>query len=138
MQINTFHIKITNGGLEFKSDAHKRLFKKWLNQFEGKEVQLEILPKRSKRSDNQNRYYWMYLGLISSETGHTEDELHAFFKGKFLTKRITEILGEKTRITKSTTELSRGEFCDYLVEISQLTQIELPDTTEFFGYSYHK
>jgi len=80
----------------------------------------------------------LYLSIISDETGHSKDELHSFFKGKFLTENIKEILGEKTRITKSTTELSKGEFCSYLVDISSLTQVELPDTTEYFGYSYHK
>lgn len=137
-QITRFHIKIEDNNLVFKSEDHKEMFKRWLGQWEGKDVSLEINEKKSKRSDEQNRYYWLYLNLIEKETGHSVEELHSYFKGKFLTKNITELYGDKVRITKSTTELSRGEFVEYLVDISILTGIELPDTTAYFGYSYHR
>lgn len=138
MKISRFLIKIIGGRVAFKSEAHKRMFSNWLAQWEGKEVGLEIAEKKEKRTDQQNRYYWMYLEVIAREHGDDPEELHAFFRGKFLTKKITEIYGEKTRITKSTTELSKGEFCEYLANISVLTSVELPDTTAYYGYSYHK
>lgn len=138
MKIYSFHIKIEKGNIVFKSENHKEMFKRWLAQWNDKEVSLEVTEKKSTRSGEQNRYYWLYLTLIKDETGNDIDDLHSYFKGKFLTKKISEMYGDKFRVTKSTTDLSKGEFCDYLVEISGLTGIELPDTTEYFGYSYHK
>ena len=138
MKIYNYHVEIKDGQIAFKSQEHQNMFHRFLEQFNGKQVTLEVLEKKSKRSDEQNKYYWLYLGIISDETGHTVDELHNYFKGKFLTKEIKEILGEKTRITKSTTTLSKGQFCEYLLDISTVTQVELPDTEAYFGYSYHK
>ena len=138
MKISQFHIKIENNNLVFNSENHKDIFKKFLSQWNGKNVSLEIIERKSKRSQEQNRYYWLYLTLIKEETGNEIEDMHAYFKGKFLTKKISEIYGDKYRVTKSTTELSKGEFCEYLVNISSITGVELPDTTEYFGYSYHK
>lgn len=138
MKISQFHIKIQDSNIVFKSEDHKTMFKRWLAQWEGQDVSLEVSTRKSKRSGEQNRYYWLYLTLIKEETGNEIEDLHSYFKGKFLTQRISEIYGDKYRVTKSTTDLSKGEFCEYLVNISSLTQVELPDTTEYFGYSYHK
>jgi len=138
-KIYQYHVKIDEtGNIEFKTETHKSMFKKWMSQWKGQEVGIEIVEKTNSRSGNQNRYYWFYLGLIEEETGQNKDELHAYFKGKFLTQKITELYGDKVRITKSTTELTRGQFCEYLIDISTLTGVELPDTEKYFGVSYHK
>jgi len=143
MKISQFHIKIQDSNIVFKSEDHKTMFKRWLAQWEGQDISLEVSTRKSKRSYEQNRYYWLYLNLIQDETGNkiqdTDTEgLHSYFKGKFLTIRISEIYGDKYRVTKSTSDLSKGEFCSYLIDISNLTGVELPDTTEYFGSSYHK
>lgn len=138
MKIYRFNVKIENNTFAFKSEAHKNMFQRWLQQWEGKEVGIEVIEKKPKRTEQQNRYYWMYLSLIESETGNKKKALHALFSKRFLTEEITELYGDKVRVTKSTTELSVGEFCEYLIDISTITQVELPDTEEYFGYSYHK
>jgi hypothetical protein len=138
MRIESFHIEIQNGKVMFKSDHHKHLFERFVAQFPDGKYRLEITSKKEKRSAEQNRYYHFYLGLIARETGHTSEELHEWAKGKFLSTGISEIFGEKVRKKKSTTELSKGEFCDYLANIMVETGVELPDTTEFYGYSYHR
>lgn len=94
-------------------------------------VSLSITNKRPKRSEQQNRYYRLYLSLIALSSGHTENELHIWAKGKFLTKSVKDIFGEKIRDIKSTTELMIGEFCEYLIKIEEKTGIPLPDTTPF-------
>lgn len=134
----TFHIEIIGGKIAWKSDYQRDLFYKWVSGFSDGKYLFEIVQKKEKRSAQQNRYYHFYLGLIARESGHTKDELHSFFKGRFLTDHISEIFGRKTRITRSTTELTRGEFCEYLANISLETGVELPDTTSYYGYSYHK
>ncbi len=138
MKIESFHVEIKDGNFVFNSETHKKMFRKWLSQWDGKKVMLEVSEKKSTRSYQQNRYYWFYLGIIAEETGHTTDELHARFKGEFLTTEIKDVLGKPTRVIKSTTTLSKGEFAEYLVDISALTGVELPDTSKYYGFSYHK
>jgi len=138
MAIDSFIIEIKNGKVEFKSENHRKLFTNYVAQFKDGKYRLEIKEMKSTRSDQQNRYYWFYLGLIAKESGYSTEELHALFKGAFLTKEIKEVFGKQVRITKSTTELSVGGFCEYLADISLETGVMLPDTTEFYGYSYHK
>lgn len=138
MKLDRIQIKIKDGNIYLKSDSHRKVFKRWLSQYDGKEIYLHATEKKSQRSHEQNAYYWLYLGIIAEETGHTTEELHAFFKGMFLTKEIKDVLGKKTRLTISTTELSKGEFIEYLYNIEAETGVKLPDTSDYWGYSYHK
>jgi hypothetical protein len=94
-------------------------------------VSLYITNKRPKRSEQQNRYYRLYLSLIALSSGHTEDELHTWAKGKFLTQSVKEVFGDKIREIRSTTDLTIGQFCEYLIKIEEATGIPLPDTTPF-------
>ena len=105
-----------------------------LNKFKvGEMVTLEIHNRKSKRTLAQNNYYFgVYLPLIGKETGeHNIDRLHALFGGKFLTEMIVEVLGQKTRIKKSTTELNIGEFSEYIMNIEAETGIEAPPTESY-------
>lgn len=136
--INSFIVQIENGVIKFKSPHHRKLFDNYVAQFNDGAYRLEITDTKSKRSDNQNAYYWMYLGLVSDETGFTPEEIHEWAKGKFLTKDIKELFGDKVRIKSTTTKLKVGEFVEYLMKISQEVGIELPDTSAYLGYSYHK
>ena len=136
MKIETFIVDITNGKIGFKSNYHKELFDKYLKQFEGKH-RLSIQQVKEGRSEQQHRYYFFYLSLIEQETGNDKEDLHEWAKGKFLSSGITEIFGDKVRKKGSTTTLSKGEFIEYLLKIQEVTGVILPDTTEFYGYSYH-
>jgi hypothetical protein len=138
MQITQFHIKIADNNLVFKSDEHKAMFKRWLGQWEGKEVSLEIKEKKNTRSQEQNKYLWLYYGVISDETGFTPDEVHEWAKGVCLPTEIKEMFGDKVRIKKSTTELTKGQMVEFIMNIEENTGIPAPDTTEYFGYSYHR
>jgi hypothetical protein len=102
-----------------------------LNKFkDGTPVTLEVHTKKAKRTEQQNRYYWgVYLPLIANETGERDlDALHALFTGKFLTEGIVTVLGQQVRLKKSTTALGVGEFCQYIMDIEALTQVEAPPT----------
>lgn len=105
-----------------------------LNKFKlGEKVTLEIHTRKPKRTDAQNRYYWgVYLPLIASETGERDlDRLHTLFKGKFLTTGIYEVLGEKVRITKSTSALSTADFSMYIIDIEAETGVAAPPTESY-------
>lgn len=112
----------------------ERFYKNQINKFKpGEKVSIVITNKKPKRTEQQNRYYWgVYLPLIAQETGEADtDRLHTLFKGKYLTKGIYEVLGQKVRITRSTTELSVGEFNEYIVNIAAETGIEPPPTQNY-------
>ena len=77
--------------------------------------------------------------MISQETGNDMDDLHTLFKGMFLSKEIVTVLGKPVRRTKSTTELSTGEFGDYIRQIEVLTGVLAPPTENFvLGESVEK
>lgn len=137
MKIESFIVHINDGKIEWKSDHHEDLFRKYLRQFADGKYRLEIKKVSNKRSLQQNRYYWLYLTMIAEETGYTKDEVHEWVKGRFLTKGIKEIFGDKTRVRASTADRTKGQFIELLMEIEAVTGIPLPDTSEFLGYSYH-
>ena len=95
------------------------------------DITLNITNKRPKRTERQERYYFLYLSLISLSCGHSVEELHVWVKGKFLSKGITEVFGDKVRVVKSTKDLNVSEFIELLERIETLTGIPLPDTAPF-------
>lgn len=129
--LRTFVIDIKNGKPAFTSATQRGLFFQFLKQFEGKKVWMTLDTKLPKRTDRQNRFYWLYLEIIANETGHTALELHEAFKDQFLFKGSKEVYGTTVRATQSTTELNKAMFSDYLIEIERLTGVPLPDTSIF-------
>jgi hypothetical protein len=79
----------------------------------------EIKVWRKVRTVPQNRLYWMWLRCITKEgeSGYTEEELHEYFKKRYLNWREKEMFGDRLSITKSTTELTTKEFTEYLDKI---------------------
>lgn len=104
----------------------------------GDEISMVITNKRPKRSIFQNSYYHLYLNLISLSSGHTPEELHIWAKGKFLSKGIKEVFGEKVRMVSSTKDMTIGEFCEYLINIEEDTGIPCPNTEPFLKALSHK
>ena len=104
----------------------------------GDAVSLYITNKKPKRTDRQNRYLHLYLSLIALSSGHTVDELKSWVKGKFLSKGITEVFGDKVRIVKSTTQLNKLEFIELLERIEHETEIPLPKTDKFLDPLSHE
>lgn len=132
----TFLVKIVNGELDFGSEYNLARFHDFAKQNEGKYLRLE--KPELKRSQQQNRFYWFYLGIISRETGNDEEELHEFFRAKFLPKKFAVIKGKtnahEVQIRMSTTKLTKAEFGEYLDKISSLTEIPIPVPTLLEGY----
>lgn len=138
MLVNSFHIEIKNGEMVFNSPTHREKWSKFLNQFEGKKVTLKVEDKKPRRTDQQHRYYWVYLTHIAEQTGHDKEDLHELFKGKFLSTGIKDIFGERVRSKVSTKSLSVGRFVEYIMEIEDFTGIEAPDTRDYLGYTFHR
>lgn len=86
-----------------------------------------------KRSGQQNRYYWEYLGLIESETGQDANELHEIFKRLFLPPKFVLYKSKEIKLPSTTTTLSKSDFSDYLDKICAESNVPLPDP-EKAGY----
>lgn len=130
----TFAIKIMQLGdiltARIEAENYYRHFLKTYGKI-GQEGTIKITLKKPLRSQLQNNFYWAYLTLISLSCGHSPKELHKWASGKFLSKGITEIFGDKVRKVGSTTELTRNEFGEYMARIELATEIPIPDPEKF-------
>lgn len=82
-----------------------------------KAYNVSITQKKKIRTLQQNRLYWLYLTCLEDETGNDKEDLHSFFKGKFL-KTGEGYFGEEV-ITKtaSTKKLGTKRFTKYIDQI---------------------
>ena len=115
--------KVTDGKLII---PHRKVFDEYLLNLKG-DVTIEVKQWSNRRSLDQNAFYWLYLGLIASETGDNINDLHEFFKRKILPPRFTKVMGEPVKLPASTTELSKVDFGEYMEQICALTSVPIPD-----------
>ena len=93
------------------------LMKLKINLLTNGEYIVTINRIKSHRTIPQNKLYRLWLKLIAEETGHTENELHAYFKAVFLEKQYKVVFNEQVDIKASTTILSTKEFTTFLDKI---------------------
>jgi len=74
------------------------------------EYYLELKPT-GVRSSQQNSYYWRIVDLLAEELGYTSQEMHLAIKTKF--------------DIKSTKELEKKEFSDFIERLIRWSAIEL-------------
>jgi len=104
----------------------------------GDQVSFYVTNKKRKRSMAQNNYYHLYLSLISLSSGHTLKELKKWAVGKFLSRGIKEVFGDKVRMTDSSADLNILEFIEFLERLEESTGIPLPDTAPFLPALTHQ
>lgn len=112
--------------------------KKYIGQLQNGKYSVTIKRWRPTRSNAQNNYYWMYLKIVSDDSGHTSDELHEYFKRKFLKAERKTILGEEIRLPGSSTNLNKLEFGEYIIKIEELTGILAPNPDDYFNATLQK
>lgn len=121
--ILTYYSNVTKGKLEPETSrkiAHE------LNSFEGKRVEIKIQKLRSKRSEQQNSYWWVLVTLLANELGYEKDEMHEVLKFKFLKReKVIEQTGEIMYYSISTTKLSVTEFIELIDKLIRWAAIEL-------------
>lgn len=117
----SFFGKVSEGKLENAED-----FQKYLAPFQG-EVKISIEKRKYSRSTNQNSFYWLYLGIIADETGDNIDDLHQYFKRKFLPPRFITVQGKTIKIPATTTTLDKSQFSRYMEQICAMTGIPIPE-----------
>lgn len=93
--------------------------------------EITIQRKRRKRTLSQNALMWKWINevadLVSRETGQDADDIHEFFKAKFLPaagRKIVEIGGETVE-HRTTTELSTADMGRYMDAIYAFVVNEL-------------
>ena len=101
---------------------------------------VEVTERRTVRTIPQNRLYRLWLTCISSETGNDIDDLHEYFKRKFLEPKEITIFGE-VELRYTTTDLNTAQFAHYLEDIrafaaSELS-ITLPDPDDQIWESFY-
>jgi hypothetical protein len=129
---NVYLAKSIDGKLSLGSELNKALFQQDLKQHEGKTYRIErVIPKRS---NSQNRMYWAYLNIIEYETGNNANDLHELFKRTLLPPKFIIVMGKEIKIPKSTTELTKLEFGEYLDKIGAETGVPVPDPKELENF----
>jgi hypothetical protein len=110
-----YYSEVKNGHLS-KSVRDKIALE--LQQFEGKRVEIRIEKLKSKRSIQQNRYWWLAMTILSGELGYSKEECHELMKFKFLKReRVFEKTGEVLEYIESTTTLSKSDFADMVTDM---------------------
>ena len=112
---------MVNGRLSLNRQSLKTA----LLEFEGKRITITIEKAKSKRSSDQNRYYWsgvipiIQQGLKDAGYRLSKDDTHLAMRAKFLSEPIPMDDGTYIERFKSTTELSKSEFSDYIESIKE-------------------
>jgi hypothetical protein len=84
-----------------------------------------IRPYKSKRSLDQNALHWKRMDIIrlhiADSTGQvfSAEDVHEFFKKKFLPVRLIEIGGESVKVRRTTTQLNTKEFSEFMDNIDR-------------------
>jgi hypothetical protein len=133
-----FKAKAIGGALKI---TNRERLVKVLNNLEGKDLVLTLEKQTTKRSDEQNGYYWSVVvpmvkdGLI--DLGFDRDELdkdtvHDYLKDRFLKKDlVNEDTGEVITIVQSSKKIDTVQFNEYVADIqrwaAEFLGIEIPD-----------
>jgi hypothetical protein len=101
----------------------------------GDELSIVLTNRRPKRTEAQNNYWWgVYLPAIIREGkgSGTAMETHEELARTFLTvKEWRNGQGQLCYIRKSTAELTVGAFCQFIVDVQELTGVPAPPTENF-------
>ncbi len=96
---------------------------------------IRIEKYKKDRTKAQNSLMWLWLGIISNDTGESPENLHNIFKLRFLGTEKIQSMGYSIEIPKSTTKLTTQEFTDYLDKIEGLAlsiDIRLPHPEDLY------
>lgn len=111
----------------FKRELAISRFKKLLDS----NATIMLKELKGKRSISANALYWLWLTCIEKETGNEKEELHEYFKLKYLGTESVELFGETIIKTRTTSTKDTTEFSMYMNKIKDFTLvnlgIELPD-----------
>lgn len=94
-----------------------QLIRRELENLEGEEVEIAIIKKRARRSNEQNALLWVWYEPMADWTGYTEEELHELFKARLLGYDIFYLDGVGYIKPKSSRKLSKKRFTELLEKV---------------------
>lgn len=101
----------------------------------------------NQRSNQQNRYYFgLVIPLVQQGIKHlgtdiTKEECHEFLKARFNSQELLNPeTAEYIQIPRSTTAMSKEQFCEYISKIQQFSaeflNVVIPDPSTQMALSY--
>ena len=80
------------------------------------EYTLKIVRKTKPRTLPQNSLMWMWYQCMEDSTGTPKEDIHDFYKAKFLRREIT-IEGQTCIVVGSTKDLNTAQMTNYLEKV---------------------
>lgn len=108
-----------------------RWFARYLDRMPDGERLIEFVE--TTRTNTQNAYYWVVLGIMASEFGTTPEELHEHCKAAFLPSReyFTLISRRRMRSTREQTTAEMAAYIDRVVQFAAENGVVIPDIEEY-------
>jgi hypothetical protein len=127
---NLTYIHKVNGEVQ---DREKllRWFNRYLDTCQNGDMLIEFVS--APRTQAQNAYYWVVVGIIARHLGITNDELHEYFKEIYLPKEEYFVI-IKNKQKESTTTLNvdeMGAFLDNAIRFGAEHGVPIQDLEEY-------
>lgn len=135
----TFHSKLKR---KLQTEVDREMVISFIRRLDIKKLYtVEVIEKKSTRSISQNNLYWLWLTCIEFETGTERNDLHDYFKDKFLIPEDIKVFGE-SRQRRTTTNMNTTQFKYYLDRIQIFANtdlsISLPDPESQYWDEFYK
>lgn len=105
----------------------------------GQEVTVTVSTKKATRSEQQLRYYWVLMGLLSDHTGHEPEELHDYTMRAVFGSKLIVLNGKALHVRKSISNAAMmpkyeaQRVLEYVLELCADLGVHVP-TLEELGY----
>ncbi len=80
------------------------------------EYTVKIVRKTAPRTVSQNSLMWMWYKFMEEETGQRKEDIHDYYKAKFLSRQIM-IGGRWVTVVGSTADLNTLQMSNYLEKV---------------------
>lgn len=108
-------------------------FDLYVGTLEAQKVEVIVKKVKKNRSLKSNNYYWTFISLIEAETGNSKEDLHNYFKNKYLSHRTGYLNGKEIMLPPTTTNLTTVEMSEYIQKISLECGITAPDPEMYYS-----
>lgn len=128
---------------KIRTEADKKAVCEYIGKLDisRRQYTVKVAKKAEIRTLSQNRLYYLWLNCISAETGNEVEDLHEYFKQKFIGVRSRIIYGENVVKAYSTTDLNTEEFTAYLDKVQRWANVEqgiiLPNPDDMYWEQFY-